>query len=321
MNDPHWMPTSDVLTVEVRGPDRVRFLNGMLSNDVARLEPYAGHFAVKASPKGRTEGLLRVRAGPEQIYLDLDAASAELVAGSLVAHLVADDCQLVDRSDDWTVVRLLGPGVGERLRAMGWSTDMPDAHWVEDDAGRQLVRDQRFGVEGFELHLRSDEADSWEERWKQAGLRRLSPEGFDVLRVEAGVPGPGHELTTDVIPLEAHLSFAIDYEKGCYIGQETIARATHLGGVKYGLVGFAFGTPAPAAGAELFADQPKSVGEVTSVVTSDRLGGPVGLGFVRLTHAEPGTVLRTADGSTAEVRSLPLVPAQVSSPAFGRSQA
>ncbi|MGF1509938.1 MAG: YgfZ/GcvT domain-containing protein [Myxococcota bacterium] len=296
--------TDDVMTVEVRGPDRVRFLNGMLTNDVAGLEPGQGHFSVKATNKGRTEGLLRVRVAPDAVFLDLDAASAEQVAGSLVRHLVSDDCELIDRSETWTTVRLVGVGASESLKTVGWPHGMPDMHWVEAE-GHHVVRDLRFGVDGYELRVVREQLEDIRRRLRKA-VTESEPEPLEVLRIEAGVPRYGYELSLDVIPMEAGLDYAIDYKKGCYIGQETIARATNLGGVRYGMVGFRFGPSVPDRGADLFdAAEGKRVGEVTSTARSERLQSNIGLGFVRLTHAKPETRLVTDDGFEVTVTTLP----------------
>ena len=133
---------SDIYTVEVTGPDRTRFLNGMLSNDVGKLKPGQGHFAIKATNKGRTQGLVRVRAGEDSIFLDLVGDSAEVVAGALIQHLVADDCELTDRSDGRVVFLVLGASEGIGV------LPETDAGFVVSQ-GTTIIRDDRYGLPGF----------------------------------------------------------------------------------------------------------------------------------------------------------------------------
>jgi len=305
---------SDVFTVEVTGPDRIRFLNGMLSNDVAKLQPGQGHFAVKASNKGRTQGLLRVRAGEESIFLDMVGDSAEVVAGALLQHLVADDCELVDRSDGRTVFLVLGAGEG-----MGVLPET-DAGFVTT-GGMTIIRDDRYGVPGFEVHVPDGDADGLQAGLEAAGASAMTEEALERVRVLAGVPAMGRELDDTVIPMEARLGFAIDYTKGCYIGQETIARATNLGGVKHRLVGLRFGQEAaavPPGDTKLFdLETGKDVGDVTTAVWAPEQTAAIGLGFVRTSHEAPGTTVQLGDGpGTATVVSLPFVPPEVESEAF-----
>lgn len=305
---------SDVFTVEVTGPDRVRFLNGMLSNDVSKLAPGQGHFAVKASNKGRTQGLLRVRAGAASVFLDMVGDSAELVAGALVQHLVADDCELVDRSEGRKVYLVLGASEGLGV--------LPEADAGFVTSGQTvLIRDDRYGLPGFEVHVAEADVEAFELGLESAGATEMSDAELEEVRVLAGVPRMGQELDESVIPMEARLGFAIDYAKGCYIGQETIARATNLGGVKHRLVGLRFGDhegALPEPETKLFdLESGRDLGEVTSAVWSPALGAALGLGFVRVSHEAPGTPVQLGEGEqTATVTSLPHRPPEVESKAF-----
>jgi folate-binding protein YgfZ len=130
-------------------------------------------------------------------------------------------------------------------------------------------------------------------------------EALEILRIEAGVPLLGAELSDDVFPDEARLERAISTTKGCYTGQEIVARLRSRGHVNHLLVGLEFsGEELPRPGTELLADR-RRTGEVTSCCTS-LLAGPIGLGFVRRTHAALGTKLAAGD-SPARVAALPFV--------------
>jgi aminomethyltransferase len=136
------------------------------------------------------------------------------------------------------------------------------------------------------------------------GLRPLGFQALELLRVEAGVPRYGQDMVDTTIPLEANLTHAISYNKGCYIGQEVIARATFRGHMNRKLAGLLLGDVEAAPGTELRKGE-KKVGWITSVVRSPAQGQRVALGYVHRDHLEPGTELTLAEGSTVKVAPLP----------------
>lgn len=299
----------ELLTLRATGADRVRFLNGMVSNDVGKLPVGSAQRAVKASSKGRVEGVLRIRKRADDILVDVREVSAARVAGELVKFVVMDDVQLSDATSEREVVSIHGPEAGAVLTRAGWDP-LPERDLTFETAeGGTVIRDDELGLPSYELHV--PEAGPVMEALAAAGATPVSAEDLDVVRIEAGRPLDGVDVDVDTLPLEARLDDAVDHEKGCYIGQEVIARATHRGGVKHHLIGLSFdGAPVPA-GAELFlpgAD--KRVGEITSSVHSPTLGRAIGLGYVRIDHEAPGTALeaRWADGrAPAVVAALPHV--------------
>jgi folate-binding protein YgfZ len=138
---------------------------------------------------------------------------------------------------------------------------------------------------------------------ERAGALAGDAAALEVLRVEAGVPRMGAELSEEVLPPEARLEHAISYTKGCYTGQEIIARVRSRGQVAHLLVGLAPDDGAPLAVGAAIEAEGERVGEVTSAAVSSRLG-PIALGYVRRAHAEPGTALSAA-GRSVRVRALP----------------
>jgi folate-binding protein YgfZ len=307
----------DLATVEVAGPDRVRFLDGMVSSAVAALEPGMGQLAVKPSHRGRVEAVVRVRALHAALHLDVDAAVAGALAATLERFVIMDDCAVRDVSAAREVVRVLGPAARSVLGAAGFPAppaDLPP-YWSVRADGVVAVRDDRLGLPGVDLLVPAGQGEAALARVLAAGATPLGADDLEVLRVEAGVPRAGRELDDDTLPMEARLEAALDSRKGCYVGQEVIARATNLGGVKHILVGLALdGEPGALVGASLWpAGGERETGTITSAVRSPALGGRVvGLAFVRRLHEAPGTALevRGLDGarSAAEVLPLPLVP-------------
>ncbi len=306
------LPRPEVYTLVLGGPDRVRFLNGMVTNDVERLAPGQGQMAVKASPRGRVEGLVRVRRSEDAFFLEVEEASAQAVADGLAKMMIMDDVTLADGTPDRTVLALVGPRSAEILGTV--QLPAPDAEYAfATAAGVTVIRDDAFGGVGYELHVPPSDVAKWQDRLTKAGATMVSSGSLDVIRIENGRPRDGVDIDADTIPMEARLEAAIDFEKGCYVGQEVIARAHNLGGVKHILVGLELdGEAPPPVGARLYAtENGKETGEVTSAVWSPTFGRAIGLGFVRVAHQAPGTELevRAADGDTpagrATVAALP----------------
>jgi folate-binding protein YgfZ len=290
----------EVRTLLLDGPDAERFLNGMVSNDVARLAPGSGMAAVKTTNKGRIEGLLRVRRIESGFLLDLREASAGKVLDSLARFIIMDDCAIRDASEERSVVSLLGP----RAKALLDAPDL-DPHGFVVRGDRTIVRDAMLGLEGYEVHVRGS-ADAAISELVAKGALAISLEALEIARVEAGIPLDGKDLDDDTIPLEARLEWAIDFHKGCYIGQEVIARATNLGGVKHILVGLLVDAPDPnVAGASLLVPETRDrTGEITSAVWSPSLGRAIALGYVRRAHEAPGTRLLVERPAASEASAL-----------------
>jgi len=302
----------DLLTLRLAGPDRVRFANGMLTNDVSLLTPGQAQRAVKADHKGKVQGVLRVRAEQEELLLDVLEPVASAVAGALMKLLIMDEATLSDASPERTVLCLHGPKAGQVLLAAGYDHEGLGHLSHRAVKAARLVRDDRYGLPGYELHVPPDEAEAVQAALQEAGARVVDAEAVRTLRIEAGVPIDGPDIDDDTIPLEARLDEALSFTKGCYVGQETIARAKNLGGVKHILVGLVVdGDQVPEAGAPLFAEGvEKQAGEVTSAVTSPTLGKTICLGYLRVAHQAVGTVvdIRSAEGSqTATVHALPFL--------------
>lgn len=297
----------DVATLELTGPDRVRFLNGMVSNDVARLTPGKGLFALKTSSRGRVEGVLRVRALEDRFRVDLSAGVAERVRAILEQFIIMDDCAVRDVSSERDVVSIFGPRANDVIGAPDLE---PHAFAVEPE--RVVIKDAMLGLLGYELHVPRGEGDAVARRLVDNGAVPMSFEALDVARIEAGTPLDGRDIDDDTIPMEARLERGLSFEKGCYVGQEVIARATNLGGVKHILVGLAIdGDALPAPGAAiLLGESGTQIGELTSVARSVSLGRIIGLGYVRRAHETPGTRLRIDVAGApvaASVAELPFV--------------
>ena len=283
----------------ISGSDALRFLNGQVSNDIRKARGDAAIHACVLNAKGKIDADVMIRADGESFLLDAEAELREQLPARLDRYIIADDVQIDDVTDEFALFHLTGP-LPAALQNLGGGT----------------LQAERFGTPG---------ADLWSARDKHAAslqaLSAASPtcdeDCSEILRIERGLPRWGRELTNEIIPAEANLeTSAIDYAKGCYIGQEVISRMKMSGQTNKRLCGLL-----PIAGAETTAgmrlvSEGKDVGWITSVVESPRVGGTIALAFVKRGFQEPGTQLtiQAADGTAADdaavaVAALPFVPA------------
>ena len=307
---------SDRALVEVSGGDRVRWADGMLSNDVKALEPgpeRSGCEALLLTPQGRIVADLHVLARPEALWLELPAAARDELLTRLEKFIVADDVTLHDQSGAWCRFALEGPRSAEWLaRAAGAPPPplAPDSGCELELAGVPALA-CAWGWSGevaYQLFAPSVAADAVRAVLEAAAdddLVQGDAEALEVLRIEAGLPRFGAELGQDVLPAEVGLvGRAVSVTKGCYTGQEIVARMAARDAAAHRLVGLRFDGPGAVPGDPLRADG-SELGEVTSRCHSAR-AGEIGLGFVRRAHAVPGARFEAA-GERAHVAPLPFV--------------
>jgi folate-binding protein YgfZ len=294
------------------GSDRVGFLQGMLSNDVAKLVPGTGCPALLLNEQGRAVGDLVVLAGEGVIVLD-GVGATSTVRAALERFMVADDVELVPATAT-SVLAVLGPQASDVLARLDLPAPAaPYAHApaaIPDDV-LHVVRVPAPGTGGFVCRVPTAAAATWWERSIAAGARAAGSEAFEVLRIESGVPRHGRDVFSDTLALEAPYAHAISFRKGCYLGQEVMERITARGNVNRKLVGVELESGAVAEpGVRLFAAD-RDVGWITSAARSWRLGRTVGLAYVRRDYGEPGAVLAlgAAGGPGATVRALPALDA------------
>lgn len=308
--------------IEVRGSDRIRWLDGMITADVKALEKRgegAGALALLLTHRGAIVADLRVGRLGETLLLECARGEQERIRTALEKRIIADDVELVDRSGDFAVLGIEGARSGEVLtRALGGASLPGPFDWAQIPFGGTALLAASFGWSGEQAHqLRI--ARSALEALRDAIERAAGELGADcirgdaalleLLRIEAGIPALGAELGEDVLPPEARLERAVAINKGCYVGQEIVARLRSRGQVNHLLVGLRLeGETLPAVGTPVATDG-RTTGEITSVVRSPSQG-PIALGYVRREHAEVGARLELVGASgnaAATVAELPFV--------------
>jgi folate-binding protein YgfZ len=314
--------------VRLRGADRVTWLQGLITNDIAVLEPGSVRrslgeggsvrdggqriYSAYLTPQGRMITDLWVVATPDSLLLDVPAPLATSLAASLDALIFAEDVQIDDESATIAVLQVFG--AADTATDANTATDGADAQ-MEGGVARAAIEifDSTFGVPARVVYLPATDVDRFISELA-ASYEGVGLDALEVLRVEAGVPRFLIDMTGETIPLEAGLEQrAISFTKGCYVGQEVIVRVTTRGGgrVARRLVGLRVenGAEPPPSGAALHAGE-RAVGRITSAVFSPRCSGVIALGYVHRDFTEPGTRLEVhhdARSLAAVVHPLPFV--------------
>jgi len=299
--------------LRMTGGDRVTFLQGMVSNDVAVLRPAEGTYAAFLTIQGRVVSDLRIYATSDELWLDVPVGRVEAVREGLERYIIADDVELADPSGSTPIVVLEGPLAPRTLLAViGESPSglTPYSHRAAlfDGAQVQIAAVSHSGEPGF--MVMGDPTigpDLWEHCWA-AGAEPVGMNALDVLRVEGGIPWYGREMDDSTLISEVGLESAISFTKGCYLGQEVVERVAARGQVQRKLVGLLCeGHDVPAPESTLFHDT-KNVGSITSAAWSPLLHSVIALAYVRREAWTPGTELSVttpASSTKARVAELP----------------
>ena len=291
--------------LRVTGADRVSFLHGMVTNEVKALPEGGVAYAALLTPKGAMVSDARLWKEPQALLIETEPGRGEAVRAFLDKYLISEDVEL-SPCPERALLALTGPQTAQVLQAALGIGELPAPGLsVERLYQGSLVRvgpSHLAGVPGADLLVPRVVLEPLYHQLLSAGAVPVGFDAWEVLRVEAGIPRFGVDLEETTIPLEANLERAISYNKGCYIGQEVIARATFRGQVSRKLCGLRLGSANPSHRAELHKGD-KKVGFVTSVVASPTFG-QIALGYVHRDHLSPGTVLEV-DGSPATVCGLP----------------
>lgn len=302
--------------LRVNGPDRIDFLHSMVSNDVKGLDLLAGCYATFLTATGRLIASFCVYRFHDHVLLDVEDDRLSNLHEILQGFIIMDDVELVNVTSQWKHISVQGPKSREILEdffGQGLPLGRLKVKSVEHGGAHGwVIRKAVLHDEGFELLLPTPAAATII-RQLQSPTWQLAPIGAateDLLRLERGLPRFGVDMTEQHSPLEARLDQAISLEKGCYVGQEVISKATFVGHVPRLLCRLQYqGHEQPAPGDRLQDEQGAKVGAVTSSALSPRFG-PIALGYVRRRAADAGTrLVSTRDGRrmTAVVVKTPTV--------------
>lgn len=259
-----YVPLSRALW-KLTGNDRVRYLNGQVTNDVKKLAVGRAIYAAVPSVKGKFVGDCFISATDDALWIDAPIELRETLDMRLQKYLIADDAELVDVTDEWMPYHLIGPATDE----------------ASTEAVHHFVN-ARYGLAGHDFWIAKSVA-------REPNFPLVPLDIVESLRLEHGLAKWGADMTEENLPPEAGLDrTGISYTKGCYLGQETIARIKSIGHVNKSLLVLQSDTAeAPVVGGELHAGD-KVVGVVTSSGYSPTLEKGIALGYVQRQHARIG---------------------------------
>jgi folate-binding protein YgfZ len=317
--------------VEVSGGEAVQFLNGMLTNDVAKLEDGAWMSAAFPNPQGRLVATVRVLRRGGSFLFDTEAATYGRVLKHLERYTLAGDFRVRDLTVETALLTVQGARAQEIVSAALDETLNVERGRVSTlrlkEAEVTLLRATHTAEDGVDLLVNAAEAESLWNALTEAGARRAGFDALEVLRVEAGLPRYGVDSSEANVVLEVvDEAEAVSYTKGCYAGQEIIARIHWRGHVAKKLAGVIFASDAepPADATVRSCAEGREVGRITSNVFSPRLRRRVALAVIRHDSLAPGTELKVFSGEeelcAAHVAELPLVRGSWYASASGESE-
>lgn len=322
----------------VRGTEAIQFLNGLITNDMKTLAENSWMPAAFPNVQGRLIASVRVirlpdkesdqtslaelppRGAQENIsptfLIDTEPATHERVLKTIERFTLAGDFRVRDVTAETALLRVQGKKSASIVRSVlgeeAAGLAAPGAlqmTWQERDVA--IIRATHTGEDGFDLILNAGEIISLWDALRAAGARPVGYDAFEILRIEAGLPRYGIDMDETNVVTEAALDDAVSYTKGCYVGQEIIARIKYRGHVAKKLSGIKFNQPGKVEpGAVIKSMDNKEIGRVTSSTYSPHLGHTVALGYLKYDYLTPDTSVKVLAGDKellAQVTELPFV--------------
>lgn len=300
--------------LKLTGRDRQSFLQGMVTNDVISLQQGQGCYAFMLDATGHVLADMLVLNVGDYLLLDVEPGMATFVAETLEKYLIMEKCRITDVTGETshyivggTAVATLIPTFGDGLHGeQAWN------HREGQNIMTSLFGEISVVAGGFPIavpynhfYLTGETAVAYKDEWINQGAEKISEELWNALRIEAGAPRFGVDIDSRVLaPETGQQHRAINYRKGCYIGQEIVARIDARGHTNRQFAGFWLQDELlPAYNAPVIVDD-KEVGRITSAAIGPQTGRPIALGYLRHEHREPGTLV-TIGTQSAIVATLP----------------
>jgi folate-binding protein YgfZ len=305
--------------LQFSGPDRLSFLQGMLSNDMRDLKPFDGAYATILSQQGKVIADVRVLCAMNSFYLDFWENLKDKLLDHLNRYLIADEVEIIDRSQEYTIVSIQGPQAQALLRrTIPGDIELPTRpkqHGMIDIDGAAVcvVNDSHTGEAGYDLIVPLSSAANIAQKLTNAGKEFsaawIGEEALNILRVEAGIPRYGVDFTEDNLLLEVGIDNAFSFTKGCYLGQEVVERIRSRGHVNKKLSGLLLDGETPAKAGDVIESAGKPIGMVTSSVFSPALKQSIALGYLNKDFWTPGgeVSIKSDRPRAATVAALPFL--------------
>jgi folate-binding protein YgfZ len=295
--------------IALAGGDRVRWLNGMVTNNLRDLAAGRGVYAFLLNPQGHILGDLYAYNHGDSILIDSDHSQSEKLLATFDHYIIMDDVEVANVSDKLAAIGITGPMAREVLRAVGFEiSNLEPLQFIDvtwQNVPVTVVRGDNPSVESFELWLAPDQVTPLFDELTKAGATLVGTTALELLRIAAGIPRYGQDIRERDLPQETEQQRALHFSKGCYIGQEIVERIRSRGNVHRKFTGFEVQGALPAVGTKIQVDG-RDVGEITSAAALPLAGGErlVALGYMRREIATPGRQFQV--GSTqVSVAALP----------------
>ena len=310
---------------QVSGSEAVQFLNGLITNDMKTLEENRCMPAAFPNVQGRLIASVRVLRQPDDgtgrtpvpvFLIDTQPTTRQAVLKTIERFTLAGDFHVVDLTGQTAVLSLQGKRAADVIASvMGGAAQGIQAYGAAQIFWQQesltVLRTTHTGEDGFDVFISTDQASALWDAFMTAGARPVGHEALEILRIEAGVPRYGIDMDETNVVTETGLDEAVSFTKGCYIGQEIIARIRYRGHVAKKLVGMIFDRPVKLENAvKIRSLDDKEIGRITSATLSPHLGCTIGLGYVKYDYLAPNTEVRVTSSHGdlhARVAELPFV--------------
>jgi aminomethyltransferase len=309
---------ADRARLRITGSARGKFLQGILTNDVNALSPGRGLYAAVLTGKGKMQADLTVYALSDWWWVDAEPEIADKLPSLLARYTIGTDANVVNLAATHSLFSLHGPNAPRVLATAFQGLSLPAGNLAVSESNRTghrlIVAEAGYpGMPGFKVLTQTEAIEAARGAVLAAGATPVDPAALEIVRIESGIPRFGVDMTEENFPPESRIEDrAISYTKGCYMGQETIARIKTYGHVNRLLVGLHVDAngPVPAGTRIVSTDEHKDVGYVTSSIVSPALGRVIALGYVHRSLEAPGTQIMIGSETRvlATVVPLPFVP-------------
>ena len=304
------------IKVKLTGTDQVRWLNGMVTNNIRDLEVNHGVYAFLLNPQGRILGDLYAYNRNGSLLLDTDQSQLEKLLAIFEKYIIMDDVEVENLSGQLAAIGIAGPNIRKVMTDAGIELPGPNplqfAALTWRDIQLTIVRGDNPSVESCEIWLAPESAASLWDWLVKCGAKPAGTAALELLRIASGVPLYGQDIRERDLPQETNQDRALHFAKGCYVGQEIVERIRSRGAVHRQFAGFEMqahggAVQLPAPGAKIQLDG-KDVGEITSVAVLPAAKGerPVALGYIRREVGIAGKKV-SAEGKELTVVKLPFI--------------
>jgi folate-binding protein YgfZ len=289
------------------------FLNGLITNDMKTLAENRWMPAAFPTVQGRLIGAVRVVRLKDAFVIDTDAESHEAVLKTVSRFTLAGDFHVKDLTSETALLSVQGKRAVEVVEKVLETSvsDLPrdgvlETNWQNTPV--TIIRATHTAEDGFDILIDSAQGAQLRQALIDADAQVVSPDVFEVLRIEAGIARFGHDVDETNVVTETNLDDAVSYTKGCYVGQEIIVRIKHRGHVAKKLTGLRFQTEKRIEpGTIIKSTDGKEIGKLTSTAFSPKLEATIGLGYVRYEFLNPGTTVVIEPEIQATTAELPFI--------------